>query len=944
MFKSWRSDKKKIKAVFKLQFQATQVPQLKKPALVISLVPEDVGKTTFKLEKAAVKEGICLWENPIFVTVKLIKHQKTGKLNEKIYHFIVSSGSSKSGYLGEASIDFAELAEETQPLTVSLPLKFANSGAVLHVTVQRLHEGTDQRYVEDNGDSLSQDDSLNNRLSIGNANGDNSFTEDVEWDDLLAENAEPGNSFKGSNASILSSTRQNSMPQKVTKNRLHKRSSTEWSMGSASDGSLIDSTNSPDDSLPRELPVASDESIESLKNEITSLMRQSELSELELQALRKQITKENKRAQDLSRLMIELNEERDTLKSECVQLRSQQKCVEGEALNRLRAENKDVKVQLEEIMRELSQEKELNNNLKLQLQKTQDSNSELILAVNDLDEMLEQKKLEISESVGSIQNKKCKCNGREDEDQLAAREQEELARQENDASELCVMKQKITELNEEIEQYREDTEKLENYIKQLTRDYADLEQKNLDISSKLEQQSLQNRKMQNESTEYLARIKDLESDIEKLEEKLQKQTHELSESLDSINELESEVKLLEKELEKQAQEFEIDLDATTSAKVEQEQRAIVAEEALRKTRWKNSVTAERLQEEFKRLSTEMAGKLDENEKQMREAIEEANELRVQNGVLEGRLQKANEEISLMRDRSGVRVEELSFELDLKTKCIEKMSLELEDTSLQLRSAKKHVEEKEEALSLEIQMLNTKIERLTEEKNELSEKAEHLKLKGATVQSKSSVEDTKTLIERWNTERDELERKFALARKEAEKAQKELLILKSSKVEKETLVQKLSSEAKGLRSQHTELKNSLSKGEVEKQNLKKQVQELKHELQKRKEGGNSTPRARHEHAAISEANSNSKSDKKWKTAGNAKTTDDDSVTSLKRDDCKLTELVTEVALLKERNKSMESELKDMEERYSEISLKFAEVEGERQQLVMTVRNLKSGKRN
>lgn len=42
--------------------------------------------------------------------------------------------------------------------------------------------------------------------------------------------------------------------------------------------------------------------------------------------------------------------------------------------------------------------------------------------------------------------------------------------------------------------------------------------------------------------------------------------------------------------------------------------------------------------------------------------------------------------------------------------------------------------------------------------------------------------------------------------------------------------------------------------------------------------------------------------------------------------------------------MESELKDMQERYSEISLKFAEVEGERQKLVMTVRNLKNAKKS
>ena len=62
------------------------------------------------------------------------------------------------------------------------------------------------------------------------------------------------------------------------------------------------------------------------------------------------------------------------------------------------------------------------------------------------------------------------------------------------------------------------------------------------------------------------------------------------------------------------------------------------------------------------------------------------------------------------------------------------------------------------------------------------------------------------------------------------------------------------------------------------------------------------------------------------------------------DANLAELLSEVECLKERNKSMERELKDMEERYSEISLKFAEVEGERQQLVMMVRNLKNGKKN
>lgn len=67
-------------------------------------------------------------------------------------------------------------------------------------------------------------------------------------------------------------------------------------------------------------------------------------------------------------------------------------------------------------------------------------------------------------------------------------------------------------------------------------------------------------------------------------------------------------------------------------------------------------------------------------------------------------------------------------------------------------------------------------------------------------------------------------------------------------------------------------------------------------------------------------------------------------SISNRDGNLDHLIAELASLTERNKSMESELKEMQERYSEISLKFAEVEGERQQLVMTVRNLKNAKKN
>lgn len=67
------------------------MPRLKKSAVTIALVPEDVGKPTLKLEKVAVQDGSCLWENPVYETVKMIREIKTGKLSEKIYHFVVSN-------------------------------------------------------------------------------------------------------------------------------------------------------------------------------------------------------------------------------------------------------------------------------------------------------------------------------------------------------------------------------------------------------------------------------------------------------------------------------------------------------------------------------------------------------------------------------------------------------------------------------------------------------------------------------------------------------------------------------------------------------------------------------------------------------------------------------------------------------------------------------------
>ncbi|XP_010273099.1 PREDICTED: early endosome antigen 1 [Nelumbo nucifera] len=1116
MFKSarWRSDKNKIKAVFKLQFQATQVPLVGWETLIVSLVPVDVGKPTVKLEKTAVRDGTCRWENPIYETIKFVRETKTGKINEKVYHCLVSTGSSKAGLLGEVSIDFANYAEAIKPFSISLPLKSSNSGAVLHVTIQRIQGNVDRREVGENGDVTVkfQDRSLRSQMSNSDIDesDSNDATENGPLNKIASQNAQakrnprssigfdvmtgPGSDsssgrntprelgLKNNNAhqnprSYLSSLSHSTMPQKpmvnatTTNYNVHQRSNTEWSMSSAPDGSLDGSTSSSEDTLLKEsLSQASDVSIEKLKSDLFVLTRQAEVSELELQTLRKQIVKESKRGQELSREVIGLKEERDALKKECEQLKASQHIEDTKTSNKLQFESKDPWALLEEIRQELNYEKDINANLRLQLQKTQESNSELILAVQDLDEMLEQKNKEIShlsyENADKVQEAFPKHQIDEEKEEEAL---ELIANGHDDAKETHLLEQKIIDLYSEIEMYRKEREELEMQTEQLALDYEILKQENHDMSAKLEQNQLQEQlKTQYEISVSLASITELESQVESLEKQLKEQAQEFSTSLTTINELKTQVKHLEKEIEKQAQGFEADLEVVTRAKVEQEQRAIRAEEALRQTRWKNANTAERLQEEFKKLSTQMMSTFDANEKLAMKALTEASELRLQKSHLEEMLEKANEELVLVKDQYEAKLLNLSNQIDSKIMEAKNLFSELEDKSMKLEHQKNSEEEKVEALKKEILMLKVQVEELTQEKNNLSKQAEQKEQLIAEIEElKTSVSKMEKLVEKGNMERDELKRRVASLMEEADNSLEELNSLRHLKDEKDTLIGILQSEVETSQAQYNDLKQSLFEDELEKENLRKQVFHLKGDLKKKEdsitvmekklkdgtvqvtglEGTKQTLRnnksgpvsrgskevaslrekikllegqiklkeAALESSAnsflqkekdlctridelenrVEELNQNSTrifEDQFQKEAKGTEKINGDATnfeelrneenlldsekcskayisvqcdnerehirsssgtflekelkvsTSHTNDQENLVELLSEMASLKEKNKFMEDELKEMQERYSAISLKFAEVEGERQQLVMTVRNLKNARKN
>ncbi|KAK8690965.1 hypothetical protein V6N13_074489 [Hibiscus sabdariffa] len=1000
MFKSarWRSDKNRTKAVFKLQFHATQVTQLTVQALMLSVVPGDGGKPRTKLEMATVLDGNCRWENPVYETVKFARAPKTGKISEKIYHFILSTGLGKGGLVGEASIDFAAYAEAIKSSTVSLPLNNSSSKAILHVSIQRLQENADQREVEEIEDASikSQDTSVkadehiksdtiedapfskttNNVELHGNRRGSNGSDITISSSDSISglnTQRELGmrNNTNQDPPTYLSSTNNASVtpkPTSITSTTIFEG----WSAGSDL-GTSTDDSNSSQDIFPRENSQhCSDNEIERLKNELIALSRQVDVSDMELQALRKRIVKESKRGQDLSREVVTLKGERDALKLECEKLKAFEKQMdEAKVKSRLQFESEDPWVVVEEIRQELNYEKALNSNLQLQLQKAQESNAELVLAVQDVETRLDANTVEVSNppkksgSHGSSEELGVTISGCHSDEDDEQRELEQLVKAYRNNKETSLLEQKIMDLYRQIEVYNRDKDELEAQMEQLALDYEILKQENHDMSYKLEQCQLQDQlNMQYECPSTFANINELQAQIECLESELNKQSKEFSHSLMTINKLETHIKSLEEELEKQAQVYEMDIESIIQAKVDQEQRAIRAEEALRMTRWTNANSAESLQEEFKRLSMQMAFTFDANEKVATKALTEASELRLQKNELEELLKKTKEELQSVTEDYEAKLCSLSNQVNLKSNHIEHMLEEIDDKSKQLEHQKKNGEEVSEAFSQVIINLKAEIDKLTTENKCLHEQAQLSKKLGLELEdTKAFTEEIEMLNQRGNLERNELVSTIALMKKEAAKSLEELQRMRHLKDKKEAaaeydkspLVLCSPTEVASLRDKIMLLEGQIKLKETAldtstnvflemEKDLHKKIDELESRLEELNE--HSTSFCKYQFQKACKDSMDTSSD--IISVPFVESTDDslsekEPKTSIVDRDNNRDELIAELASLKQRNESMENELKDMQKRYSEISLKFAEVEGARQQLVMTVRSLKNAKR-
>lgn len=591
-------------------------------------------------------------------------------------------------------------------------------------------------------------------------------------------------------------------------------SSGDWSGSSAPDASTDRSTSNSGETGLR----GAEDDVEKLRSEIGTLTRKLDVSDMELQTLRKQIVKESRRGQDLSKEMSSLRDERDALRRECEGLRGMKKTIhDANGSGKRLSDGEDPWSQVEELKQELGHEKNLNADLRVQLQKMQESNSELLLAVKDLDEMLEQKNRDMSilqeeivedpqeaeyeHALSNVHNAGHKMDMsetssyQEKEDELML----DALVKKSDGIASSELQEKILELSDEIELYKKDREDLEMQMEQLALDYEILKQENHDISSRLEQTQLREQlRMQYECSAHLSIISDLEANVENLEN----------------------------ELQEQSQRLEADIAEVLAAKVEQEQRAIKAEESLRKARWNNATTAERLQEEFKSLSSQVSSAFSANERLLVQARKEAAELQLQKSQLEELLQKAHEDAASVQEQHRVKIQQLLTLVDFKSNEIDRLVVELKSKSDEFENQKRSDESKLNDLSEEIEQLKAKIDKLSDERDKLVERNEQKDMELAANGEKDMILQDKT------AEITLLNKELALLKDQMQTYLEELNTLKRSKSERDETIGKLQITIGSLKLQYDNMKNSLSTKESEKSNLASQVLKLRRALESR----------------------------------------------------------------------------------------------------------------
>ncbi|CAL9053143.1 unnamed protein product [Musa banksii] len=962
-----KSDRSGEKVEFRFSnLQAFQVPK-GWDRLLLSIISVETGKTIAKSSKATVRGGTCQWTGPEVIWIS--QDDASKELEESQIKFVLSMGSARSVILGEIVLNLADYLSSEDSGSLLLPLKKCESGTTLQVKIQCTtpiskfsHEKnwreTTSHFEGLNtnnfGTSIKSDasDSIFNgtaeSLSISHSS-DNSCPDELQDMDtsFLASGSHccsnSGNGSSGPEGELSKSNR-SSFNSRVSGSSIHVNQRQDFAAPKSEDGYHTLSLRSRDSSID----IETAEEMEELHDEVKMWERHSRQLKHDIEILKKEISDKSKHQVNLDMELAVAYKEKNSLKQEVEQLKIALKESISKRTNTATDESQEMTFSLknqdminmqEELKDELKLLKESNATLTLQLSKSQESNIELVCIVQDLEQTIEKQKLE---------SEKFSQKNHETINEEILQGQNLLDREAEHASKLFLKEEEIFKF-----------EKLSNTPNtqqtnqiELKRSYSDLKREIEVLKAKLQEVEKDQVKLTDENLDLTFKMKELYKDIREEKDSHGFRSSE-SQGFISKDELELHITKLEQEnaqLLEHISGLETHLGGLTNAK----QSTQLELENSRSLISDLKEEIERKQAEVEMQQMDANQRLRKSQKLLSEALQEYDILKISNSSLQASidslieecssLQNLNADLKMQKMELHDHVMHLEVELDQSRKKVSEFSNQVKNIEAKLSSLQIGIASKEKSLL-------SQLENLFQEHKEFKKKLSqtHAMLKKIESDKTSKTENLQRelahLSEQISSDHREQEPITSDA-KEASCAngagsKSEICQMQRENNEYRRMIRSLQDEIDKLMR-----KTQLMEKELMLINEHKQDDKVCSEVNEKPHGtGTShvtevyreskTQQHGLEFAEVMESNNMLKL--QAKRFSTEEQIDDSEI---------LKKIMTEnKTMTTDTNKiaSLEAELKDMKERYLHMSLQYAQVEAQREELVLKLKSMQKERR-
>ncbi|KHG04544.1 Trafficking kinesin-binding 1 [Gossypium arboreum] len=423
-------------------FKLVQVPK-GWDRLIMSIISMENGKTMAKTSKAVVRNGSCQWTETLSESIWVSKTV----MEDCFFKLVVAMGSARSSILGEATVNMTGYINSTITVPVSLPLKKCNHGTVLqtkepfarfgsgwtrfkavgaaHMKIQCLtprrkpmdNESKQTNFhKEGNSTEHSPDLSLTSdspESLIANSDG-SSPSSAPRQEELVSREASfsasdshcsydsAASNLNGDTRSLMgiqdSPISQNGNSH-IDDHLSHSNHSSFVSQSSFSDNKqefcAASTLRSTDPS--KNLLEAAEKTIEELHAEAKMQERNADKLMLDLDMLRKEYSDQSKNNAILAMELSAANVERNGLQKEVEQLKTllEKSMAKQPTYEDSTFEDAGTTLLHKELENEIKFLKESNDSLALQLKRSQDANVELVSVLQELEQTIEKKKVEM---------------------------------------------------------------------------------------------------------------------------------------------------------------------------------------------------------------------------------------------------------------------------------------------------------------------------------------------------------------------------------------------------------------------------------------------------------------------------------------------------------------------------------------------------------------------